>query len=127
MRQELDDYLERVRRHLDLAPETEGLIIRELRSHFEETLREMRANGLSEHQALKTAMDSFGRPRSVARLLYEAHCRVTWPEAALAALPHLMVAFLFVIHVWNSWFWAPSLLVPIVIVTLYGWWQGKPG
>ena len=124
---ELDEYLDRIRRHLHLNAEAETLIIRELRSHFEETTSELQASGLSEQEAIKRAIDSFGRPKSVARLLYEAHFRVTWPEVALAALPHLMVAFLFVIHGWNSWFWAPSLLVPIVIVTLYGWWQGKPG
>ena len=124
---EMEEYLEKVRRHLDLDSEKERLIIRELRSHFQEMAQELQANGLTEQKAIKSAIDSFGRPKSVARLLYEAHHKVTWPDVALATLPHLMVVFLFAIHGWDSWFWAPSLLAPIVIATLYGWWQGKPG
>ncbi|MFQ5873914.1 MAG: permease prefix domain 1-containing protein [Dehalococcoidia bacterium] len=124
---ELNEYLERVRHHLDLSPETERLIMLELRSHFEDKAQELQAAGLSEQEAVKSAIDSFGRPRSVARLLYEAHHRVTWPEVGLAVLPHLMIAFLFAVGGWDSWFLAPFLLIPIVVVTLYGWWQGKPG
>ncbi|MFQ5934065.1 MAG: hypothetical protein ACE5KI_05425 [Dehalococcoidia bacterium] len=124
---ELDEYLERVKSHLHLDPETERLIILELRSYFEEKAQELHGYGLSEREAIRSAIDSFGRPRSVARLLYETHHRVTWPEVGLAALPHLMVALLFALGGWDSWFLAPDLLIPIVVVTLYGWWQGKPG
>ena len=124
---ELDEYLEQVRRHLHLEPEAEKHIILELRSYFDEKLNELEEAGVTGHQALQQAIESFGRPRSVARLLYEAHHRVTWPEIGLAALPHLMVAFLFAVGGWDRWLLAPSLLIPIVAVTLYGWWQGKPG
>lgn len=124
---ELGEYLEQVRRHLHLEPETENSIILELRSHFDEKLRELQEAGLTRPQALEQAMEAFGRPRSVARLLYEAHHRVTWPEVSLAVLPHFMVAFLFAFGGWDHWLLAPSLLIPIVVVTLYGWWQGKPG
>ena len=122
----LEEYLEQVRRHLGLGRESEGPIIRELRSHLEERTRDLREADTSEQDALAGAIGSFGRPRSVARLLFEAHHRVTWSEVGLAAFPHLMVAFLFAARGWDNWFWAPVLLIPIVIVTLYGWWQGKP-
>ncbi|MEE9247269.1 MAG: permease prefix domain 1-containing protein [Dehalococcoidia bacterium] len=126
MTPELEEYLEQVRRHLGLGRESEVPIVRELRSHLEERTWELREAGMSEQDALAGAMDSFGRPRSVARLLFEAHHKVTWSEVGLAAFPHLMVAFLFAARGWDNWFWAPVLLIPIVIVTLYGWWQGKP-
>jgi YD repeat-containing protein len=124
---ELDAYLEQVRSHLHLDSETEKHIVLELRSYFDDKLTELHEVGVPQRQALQQAIESFGRPRSVARLLYEAHHRVTWPEVGLAALPHFMIAFLFAVGGWDRWLLAPSLLVPIVAVTLYGWWQGKPG
>ncbi len=126
MHPELDNYLDRVGQHLHLDSERKVLILREVSSHLEETYLELRSEGLTEAEALTTTLDSFGRPRFVARLMHESHHKVTWPEMILSAVPHLLVAFLFALNGWDSWFWAPILLVPVVAVTLYGWWQGKP-
>ncbi len=123
---ELELYLEEVRRRLNLGPERSGPIIRELRSHLLERAEDGHEAGLSEEEALSRAIDTFGRPRALARLLYESHRKTSWAEMGVAALPHLLIAVLFAMGGWASWVWSPLLLLPIVLVTLYGWWQGKP-
>ena len=124
---QLELYLEEVRRHLNLAPERSGPIIRELRSHLLERAEDGEDSGLSGEDALARSIDSFGRPRALARLLYESHRKTSWAELGVSALPHLMIAFLFAIGGWTNWILAPLILMPMVLVTLYGWWQGKPG
>ena len=123
---ELDLYLEEVTHRLNLDLDRSAPIIRELRSHLLEIVEEGEESGLPHDVALTRAIDSFGRPRALARLLYESHRKTSWAELGVAALPHLMIAILFAIGGWASWVWAPLLLFPIVMVTLYGWWQGKP-
>ena len=124
---ELELYLEEVRRRLNLDPERSGPIIRELRSHLLERAEDSEESGLSSEEALARSIDSLGRPKALARLLYESHHKTSWSELGVSALPHLMIAFLFAIGGWDNWVWAPLLLLPMVLVTLYGWWQGKPG
>ena len=124
---ELELYLEEVRRRLNLDPERSGPIIRELRSHLLERAEDGEESGLSREEALARSIDSLGRPKALARLLYESHHKTSWSELGVSALPHLMIAFLFAIGGWDNWVWAPLLLLPMVLVTLYGWWQGKPG
>ena len=122
---ELDLYLEEVAHRLNLDPDRSAPIIRELRSHLLEIIEDGEESGLSREVALGRAIDSFGRPRTLARLLYESHRKTSWAELGVAALPHLMIAVLFAIGGWASWVWSPLLLLPIVLVTLYGWWQGR--
>ena len=122
----LDLYLEEVRRRLNLDPERANTIVRELRSHLLERAEEGEESGLPPDVALERAIHGFGRPRSLARLLYESHRKTSWAEMGIAALPHVMIALLFAVGGWASWIWSPLLLLPIVLVTLYGWWQGKP-
>ena len=123
---QLDQYLDEVSRHLNLDPERSNLIIRELRSHLLERAEEGEAGGLSPDESISRAIYSFGRPRALARLLHESHRKTGLPEMGLAALPYLLIAVLFAMGGWSSWFWSPLLLLPILLITLYGWWQGKP-
>ncbi len=123
---QLDQYLDEVRRHLNLAPERSNHIIRELRSHLLERSEEGETSGLSRQESISRAIHSFGRPRALARLLYESHRKTSLAEMGVAALPYLLIAILFAMGGWSSWLWSPLLLLPIVMVTLYGWWQGKP-
>ena len=123
---EIRSYLDEVRSRLHLDPATEMLIIRELFTYFRDSVDELRGNGLSESEATKVAIESFGRPRVVAQRMYEAHSKGSWIEAAIACLPHLIVAGLFVSQLWRHPFLAPMALVSIICVTLYGWWHGKP-
>lgn len=126
MTPELTGYLEEVRRHLHLDPDTERRVIREMYTHLEEKVSELRSDGVAEKQATRAAIESFGRPRAIARLMYEAHSQGSWQETALAALPHLLLALIFAIGLWSEPFLAALILISVPCVTLYGWWHGKP-
>ncbi len=123
---EVRTYLEDVRSHLRLDPATERQVIGELHSHFQEKMAELRDRGLSEADAAREAVRSCGRARVVARLMYEAYSKGSRTEAFLSSLPHLMVAALFMFHLWRQPVLAPAAFAAIVLVTLYGWWHGKP-
>jgi len=126
MQPEVKNYLDEVSLHLRLDPAIERRIIRELYTDFEDRLTELQAVGLSEKDATKAASGSMGRPRVIAQRMYEAHSKGSWTEAAVAALPHLIIALLFVFHLWRDPVLAPTALGLIVGITLYGWWHGKP-
>ncbi len=100
--------------------------MRELLTHFEEKIAELRQKGINEKDATRMAIDSFGRARAVARLMYEAYSKGDWFDAATAALPHLIIAGLFATHLWHYPILAPLVLLIIVGVTVLGWWHGTP-
>lgn len=123
---EVRNYLDEVRSHLHLDPLTEKRVIGELYTHFQERIAELQDRGISERDAGKVAIESFGRARVVARLTYEAYSKGSWSEAAKAALPHFLIAGLFLAHLWRQPVLAPLVFITIVGVTLFGWWHGKP-
>lgn len=123
---EVRDYLENVRSHLHLDPVTEKRVISEFYSYFQERIDELNQSGLSERDATEAAIESFGRARVVARLMYEAHSKGSWVEAAITSTPHLIMAALFILHLWRHPILAPIAFISIVCVTLFGWWHGKP-
>lgn len=126
MQPEVGNYLDEMRGHLRLDPATEERIVRELYTDFQDRVADLQASGLSERDASKAAIRALGRPRVIAQRMYEAHSKGSWTEVALASLPHLIVALLFVFSLWHNPFLAPAALALIVSVTLYGWWHGKP-
>lgn len=119
-------YLEEVRSHLHLDQITERKVIVELNSYFKERIAELKEQGLSRAIAVKEAIKSCGRARVVGRLMYEAYSKGSWTDALIASLPHFIVGFLFLFHLWNN----PALLIAVYTlilgVTLFGWWRGKP-
>lgn len=123
---EIRNYLDDVRSHLHLDPAIEKQVVIELYTYFQEKISDLRKTGLSEKAAARTAVKSFGRTKVVARLMYESYSKGDWGEALLSALPHLMVAGLFITHLWYHPILAPISFVILVGVTLYGWWHGKP-
>jgi len=123
---EVKVYLEDVRTHLHLDFTTERQIISELYSYFEEKVAELYERGFSESDAVREAIRSSGRPRVLAQLMYEAHSKGSRTEAIFSSLPHLIVAGLFISHLWRHPILAPLAFILIVCVTLYGWWHGKP-
>jgi hypothetical protein len=58
--------------------------------------------------------------------MYEAYSKGNWFEAFMAALPHLIVAGLFITRIWYHPVLAPIAFAALVGVTLFGWWHGKP-
>lgn len=122
---EIRGYLGEVRTRLHLDPLTERQVMREIYSYFEERIGELREAGLSEREAAKVAVQSFGRAKAMARQMQEAHGRGSWGRGFLAAIPHFLMAVLFALHFWDQ-AWTALILVLIAGVTLWGWWQGKP-
>ena len=119
---ELRDYLNNVRAHLFLDPQTERRVISELYSYFQEKIAELQGNGLSEREATREAIRSFGRARVVATLMYEAYSKGSLTEAFLSAMPHIIVAGLFISHLWYH-----PILLPIVFaqegyLEPFYWW-----
>ncbi|MBM4433154.1 MAG: hypothetical protein FJ025_04065 [Chloroflexi bacterium] len=126
MHPEIKNYLDKVRLHLHLDPATERQVIGELDTYFQEKVAELRQKDVSEKEAVKKAIESFGRARVVARLMYEAYSRGSWSDAVIASLPHLLLASLFASHLWRNPIVASVAFISIVCVTLFGWWHGKP-
>jgi hypothetical protein len=122
----VDTYLNQIRYNLHLDPNTESSVIGELETYFQDKIEDLQTEGLTEADAARQAINSFGTPRKVARLLYEAHSRGSWLEALLAAQPALLGAGLFATHLWSQ----PLVLIPVfsllLVVTLLGWLRGKP-
>jgi hypothetical protein len=123
---EVNNYLDEVRAHLHLSPAIERQVVGEFYTHFQERVKDLRQQGLAEGEATLTAIDSFGRARVVARLMYEACSKGSWTDAAMAGLPHLIVAGLFAAHLWQYVLPSSLAFAVIVGVTLLGWWRGKP-
>ena len=109
-----------------MDPATEQIVLEELRTHFQEKVEDLSSGDIGDEDPADVAIKSFGRARSVARLMYEAHSKGSWSEALLASIPHFLMAFLFSLHLWRHPLLSPLLLVVIITVTLFGWWRGKP-
>lgn len=122
----IESYLDQIKANLRLDPYTEGKIIGELKTYFDEKLGDLQADGLSRTEAERQAIRAFGQPRTVARLIYEAHSRGSWLEALLAAQPHLLGAVLFATHLWSHSFTLVVAFSLLLIVTLLGWAKGRP-
>jgi hypothetical protein len=88
----IETYLNQIRSNLHLDSYTENRVIGELETYFEDKVEELQVEGFTEADATRQAICSFGRPRKVAKLLYEAHSR----GSRL-----------------NPLFWAPHYLLPI--------------
>lgn len=119
-------FLLEVKLRLHLAPETEREIVSELYSHYQDACSDYTSKGYTAEHAALAAINGLGRPRVVARRMYEAHSQGSWADAALSSAPHFLVCALIGTHSWHRT--VPSLAVfgVIVVVTLGGWWYGKP-
>lgn len=122
----LGHYLENLRSNLRLAPSDEKEVINELETHIEDRLQELTESGLSEAEAAKTCIGLLGSAKLVAHQIYEAHSQGTWKQALLASMPHLLFGLLFALNWWQYIGWLSALLVLILVITVYGWWHGKP-
>ncbi|MCX8126651.1 MAG: permease prefix domain 1-containing protein, partial [Dehalococcoidia bacterium] len=123
--------LETVRASLKLDPAAKQIVLRELRAHFEDKWAEMKKLGFPDEVAVEKAIRSLGSPKVVAQQLLEVYGQGTWRQAIVAAMPHLIVAWLLAIRVWQGVSWVSSALIGLtvvgmVMVVICGWWHGKP-
>ncbi len=126
MQVEVATYLDEVRTHLHLDPDTESRVISELYTHLQEKVSELREKGISELEATREALESFGGARAIARLTYEAYSRGSWVEALIGCQPHMIVAALFATHVWRQPVMLGAAFSAIVLIALLGWRRGTP-
>jgi len=119
-------YLDDVRSQLKLDRASETEVIRELESHIEDRLDEMKEAGVSDEEAAQQCLQLLGSSQIVARQLYEAHSQSTWRQALMGSLPHLLFALLFVLNWWQGLGWLIVVLGLILGTALYGWLHGRP-
>ncbi len=126
MANQLNCYLDSVISQLRLDPSSQKEIGRELYAHLEDRVEELKKAGLTEEEAAKVALQSFGSDKAIAQQMYQVHSRGNWRQALLAAIPHFLFALLFILHFWQNIGWLAIILTFITGVAAYGWWHGKP-
>jgi hypothetical protein len=121
MTDKVGSYLESIKAVLKIDSAVKDSVTQEIRTHLEDKSHELRELGLDEEKAAKAATESFGPPQLVAQQLYQVHGQGTWQEAFFAALPHVLVALVFV-----SYYLLPVILTGILLICLpQGWtWLG---
>jgi len=123
----IEGYLHQIRSSLHLDPGTEGTVVGELVTYFEEKTAELEdEEGLDPQQAEREAVLSLGPARDLARLMYAAHSRGTWLDVLLACQPHLVFAALCATHLWRR----PMICAGLYLITLFvsysAWRSGRP-
>jgi hypothetical protein len=126
MRPEIRSYLHEVQARLNLEPQTERRVLAELYSHLQEKVSELESSGWPEQESVREALDSFGSPRLVARLTYEAFSRGSWLEALICAQPHLIATALFLTHFWIRPAFLVGSVVLLALTTFLAWQHGRP-
>jgi len=122
----VSQYLDSVRDSLQLDPLAEGEIIKELETHIEDRLDELKGSGLSEEEAEDTCVRYLGSAKQLARQIYETHSQGSWQQTLLASMPHFLFALMFALNWWQGIGWLLVVLPLIVGVAIYGWFHGKP-
>ena len=126
MRANVHSYLDALGRKFKIDPHTTGEVVNELRAHLEEKVQDLCEEGIPSEEATQRAIGELGSPDALARHIHEVHSKSSWWEAFLATLPHLILAALFVLHLWIHMAWVVLLLGGIAIVTIRAWRSGKP-
>ncbi len=122
----INRYLDDVRDHLKLDKASESEVMRELESHIEDRLTEMKETGMSDEEAALACLGFLGSARLVAHQFYEAHSQGSWRQALFASLPHLLFALLFALNWWQGVGWLVVIIGLILGTALYGWLHGRP-
>lgn len=120
------DCLNAVRVQLRLDPASENEILSELYTHFEDRVEELRQSGVPAEEAVRVASQEFGPSRGVALELHEEHSVSNWPQAGMAALPHILFGLLFAFRQWTNAFWLSIIIISVLGVVAYGWGHHKP-
>jgi len=123
---QLRQYLAKVASYSKLDPEAEDDVCRELQTHFQDEIEELRKDGYSASEAAKVVTERFGAAESVGRQMYEVYSKGSRGQALLAAVPHLLLAITFFFHLWQNVLWLVAIALAIVAVAMYAWRHGKP-
>ncbi|MBN2098851.1 MAG: hypothetical protein JW753_04560 [Dehalococcoidia bacterium] len=123
---EVKSSLNALRLQLKLDPSSEKEILTELYDHFEDRVGELQESGLSEEEAIAIASQEFGPSNKVAEELNEVHSISNWPQAVMAALPHVLFGLLFAFRQWTNAFWLSIIIISVFGAVAYGWKHNKP-
>jgi hypothetical protein len=127
MSSEVAGYFERLRTHLRLGDVAESDdVMRELATHVEDRVDELVRRGMSPREATETTLRGFGRPRTLAHLLRQAHLATSWTDALLGAAAFVFLAVVLGGELWREPVLAAGSAALVVGITLYGLWQGRP-
>lgn len=119
-------YFSELREYLKLEPSIQDRVISEINTHVEDKSQELIDAGLDAEKARQEAIKALGPARILANQIYEVYAQGSWKQAICAALPHLLIAALFALHLLPSVIWLVLLIILSAITVLYGWFHGKP-
>ena len=122
----VQNYLHTLTRKLKLDPGTNEEIVLELQGHLEEKVQDLQEEGLTYEEARTRALADLGHPDLVAKGMYSVHSKGSWRDILLATLPHLFLASLFALHLWNRYLLIAVVVVAVSLVGLRGWKAGRP-
>lgn len=123
---EVRELLKGVGLQLKLDSFSEREILSELCTHLEDRVEELQESGLSEEEATHIASREFGPSKKVAEELHEVHSISDWPQAVMAALPHVLFGLLFAFRQWTNAFWLSIIIISVFGAVAYGWKHNKP-
>ena len=123
---EVKSFLNTVRLQMKLDSSSEKEILTELYNHFEDRVQELQESGLSEEEATAMASREFGPSQKVAEELHDVHSISDWPQAVMAALPHVLFGLLFAFRQWTNAFWLSIIIMSVIGAVAYGWRHHKP-
>lgn len=85
------DYLEIIRRKLDLPPADKEQVLKELESHYRDAEQELLASGVGPCEAATEVARRMGDPSDLVREMQAVHLRLPWKDAIGAANPLLLL------------------------------------
>jgi hypothetical protein len=94
MNAELERYLSDIASQLNVDPVSEREILREIRSHLEDAIAQMREDGVGAEESVVIALRDFGQAREVGRMLGRQHSESA-SQAVLAAFLPVALALAF--------------------------------
>ena len=113
-------------RDLHLARDEQTEILHELQAHVEDETRELVEAGVPRDEAHAHVLKALGASEEIASYFYEVHSRGSWYHTALGVIPHLLLALMFVFHLWTSPAWLVPMLVVALAISVIGWRMGRP-
>jgi hypothetical protein len=123
---QVKEFLNSVRLQLKLDPSSAKEILSELYTHFEDRVEDLQESGFTEEEATRIASQEFGSSKKVAEELHDVHSISDWPQAIMAALPHVLFGLLFAFRQWTNAFWLSIIVLSVFGVVAYGWKHNKP-
>ena len=126
MRSNSNRFIDNVISELHLDPTQSNEIIDELQAHIEDRAQDLVDLGASIDEALRQATRELGESDAIAKGFYEVHSRRSWRHAFLGALPHILLALMFALHVWTQPVIVALMLGTALIISVLGWRAGRP-